>query len=178
MSENSRLFLALWPDDNTRAKLEQLSQSIRSKDALLVPPHNYHVTLVFIGRVNEVTECQIKKRIARISSSTFTITFNRFNYWQRPKVICLTAQNPGQQIMVLAETLNSAIINVGLPTDTRPYTPHITLAKHVSTFDEPVCEPIAWKAKSFCLVESCPESDGVVYKVKDQWAFEKETPVI
>ncbi|NOT10747.1 MAG: RNA 2',3'-cyclic phosphodiesterase [Methylococcaceae bacterium] len=171
-SESSRLFLALWPDDVTRARLSDLSLSLRLKTSQLVSPHNFHVTLVFIGRVNKASELLIKQRVTDISSRSFTLIFNRISYWHKPKVICLTTLMADPHLMALAEKLNNTVIECGVQTDTRPFNPHITLARHVSTFDEHDCEPLVWKAESFCLVESCSEINGVNYKVRDRWSFE------
>ena len=172
MLSTSRLFFALWPGDETRQKLAQLNRSIQSKDFIPVPPHNYHVTLVFVGSVNKASELAIKQRAADISSVPFEITFDHLSYWLKPKVLCLTSQQtPPQPLMILSESLNSAVTSCGIPTDTRPYNPHVTLARHVSTFVEQDCDPIFWRADSFCLVESCSGIDGVCYTVIEQWSF-------
>jgi RNA 2',3'-cyclic 3'-phosphodiesterase len=173
MLDSSRLFFALWPDSETRIKLAQLSRTIEAKAINLVRPDNYHVTLVFIGRVNKASELLIKQRVVDIASEPFTITFGHLSYWNKPKVLCLTSQYPVQQAMLLAEKLNSAVVSCAISTDNKPYNPHVTLARHIPAFDEQDCEPIVWKADSFCLVESCSGVDGVIYQVKQQWPFAK-----
>jgi len=169
----SKLFFALWPDDKTRLALARLGRSLEIEGYKTVPPYNFHVTLLFIGHVDEASELLIKESVNSITAEPFLITFDRLSYWINPKVLCLTCRQPAQQIMALAQRLNDAVTNVGLATDAKPYNPHVTLARHVSSFVERDCDPLVWRAESFCLVESCSSIDGVIYQVKNQWPFVK-----
>lgn len=172
----SRLFFALWPDDETRQTLAGLSQSIKVKGFKWVQPHNLHVTLVFLGQVDKDIESLIKQSVAGIAAPPFELTFDSLSYWRRPRVLCLTCQQPvPEAAAMLAAALEAAAANGGLQTDTRPYTPHITLARHARFLPEVKIEPIIWRAEAFCLVESCSEPDGVNYKVLQQWPLLKPT---
>jgi len=195
MPDTSRLFFALWPDDETRQTLARLSQSISAKGFKWVPPHNLHVTLVFLGTVNADTELLITRSAATITGQPFTLIFDRLSYWSRSGILCLTSTQPapnGERIPteaisprltggtiaeaeMLVSALTTAAADCGLHTDTRPYTPHITLARHARYLPDLKIEPIAWRADAFCLVESCSEQDGVRYKVIQQWPFIKPT---
>lgn len=174
MPDTSRLFFALWPDDKTRQALACISQSIEARGFKCVQPHNLHVTLVFLGHVNVGTELLIKQCVADITVRPFELTFDSLGYWSRPKILCLTCLQPApEEAILLASALGTAAKNCGLQTDTRPYTPHITLARHVRYLPDRKFEPIVWRAEAFCLVESCTEPDGVRYKVIQQWPFIK-----
>jgi len=173
MPRSSRLFFALWPDDETRLKLVRLSRSIQTQGFRPVPLYNYHATLVFLGNVDETAEVLIKQCAATIAAELFELKFDHLSYWRKPKVLCLTCRQPVQQAVDLARALDEAAANCGIQTDPRPYNPHVTLARHGSTFVERDCDPIVWQANSFCLVQSCSTPDGVVYKVKEQWPFVK-----
>jgi len=169
----SKLFFALWPDDQTRQELVQLSQSIQAAGFKPVQPQNLHVTLVFLGHVDSAAELLVKQSVADISAEPFVLTFDQLSYWSRPKVLCLTCQQPAQQSVMLAAALDAAVASCGIETDKRPYLPHITLARHVRHLPDINIKPIVWRAESFCLVESCSEPDGVQYKVIQQWPFTK-----
>jgi 2'-5' RNA ligase len=65
--------------------------------------------------------------------------------------------------------LEQEVSACGLQIDSQPYTPHITLARHARHVAEIRFEPILWRAETFCLVESCSEPGGVVYRVLQQW---------
>ncbi|HEY8098656.1 MAG TPA: RNA 2',3'-cyclic phosphodiesterase [Methylobacter sp.] len=176
MTDTSRLFFALWPDDETRQALAGLGQSIKAKGFKWVQPHNLHATLVFLGQVDEDVSSLIKQSVTNIAVPPFELTFDRLSYWSRPRVLCLTCQQPVPEAAVmLAAALTEVAENCGLQTDTRPYTPHITLARHARYLPDVKLEPIIWRAEAFCLVESCSEPGGVIYKVIQQWPLLKPT---
>jgi RNA 2',3'-cyclic 3'-phosphodiesterase len=171
MTDYARLFFALWPDDQTRLKLVRLNRSIEAKGFRPVQPQNVHVTLVFLGNVDAVSESLIKHSVAAISAKPFVLTFDQLSYWSRPKILCLSCSQLVEEVESLVSVLNMQVENCGLQTDTRPYQPHITLARHARYLPDINFEPIVWRAESFCLVESCSEPDGVFYKVRQQWPF-------
>lgn len=169
-----RLFFALWPDDETRQALARLTRSIAAKELKWVQPHNFHATLVFLGHVGAETESLIKQLATDVDAQPFTLTFDSLSYWSKPKILCLTGRQPiPEAALMLASALESVAENCGLQTDSRPYTPHITLARHAWCLPDIEVEPIAWHAEAFCLIESCSEPDGVFYKVIQQWPFIK-----
>jgi 2'-5' RNA ligase len=80
VTDSSRLFFALWPDDQTRLKLARLSQSIEAKGLKPVVPQNIHVTLVFLGHVDAASELLIKHSVTGISANPFILTFDQLSY--------------------------------------------------------------------------------------------------
>lgn len=176
MPDTSRLFFALWPDDETRQAVADLSRSITAKGCKWVQPHNLHVTLVFLGQVDKDVASLLKQSVAGIAVPPFELTFDCLSYWSRPKILCLTCRQAApDDAMILTAALTGAAANCGLQTDTRPYTPHITLIRHARLLPSVKFEPIIWRAETFCLVESCSEPDGVCYKVIQQWPLIKPT---
>jgi len=168
---SSRLFFALWPDDQTRQKLVRLNQAIEAKGFRPVQPCNVHVTLAFLGYVDTASELLIKHSATGISAKPFVLTFDQLSFWSSPKILCLTCSHTSDEVERLVATLNKDVASCGLQTDTRPYQPHITLARHAQYLPDITFEPIIWRAEAFCLVESCSEPGGVSYKVKQQWPF-------
>ncbi len=167
----SRLFFALWPDDATRLALSQLIDHLDSKIGKPVSPHNFHVTLVFLGNVDQTTIAAIKQRAAELSVEPFQLIFESVSFWQQPKVICLTCHTVPQQAFDLASKLDRIARQCGLQTDTRPYVPHIALTRHAQESSTDTIKPIVLRADSFCLVQSCSEPEGVVYRVLQRWPF-------
>jgi 2'-5' RNA ligase len=175
MTDSSRLFFALWPDDQTRLELVRLSQSIEAKGFRPVQPQNVHVTLVFLGSVDAASELLIKHSVTGISAKPFVLTFDQLSYWSKPKVLCLTCSHTPDEVQLLVTALNREVASCGLLTETRPYKPHITLDRHAQYLPDINFEPIVWRAESFCLVESRSEPGSVNYKVRQQWPFIKTT---
>jgi 2'-5' RNA ligase len=171
VTDFSRLFFALWPDDQTRQKLVRLNKSIETKGFRPVQPQNVHVTLVFLGNVDAAAELLIIHSVTGISASPFVLMFDQLSYWSRPKVLCLTCSQLVAEVEMLVAALNMEVASFGLQTENRPYQPHITLARHARYLPDIKVEPIVWRAESFCLVESCSEPGGVNYKVRQEWPF-------
>jgi 2'-5' RNA ligase len=86
----SRLFFALWPDEQTKIKLVRLNQSIEAFGFKSLLEHNLHVTLVFLGAVDAVTELLITRSILDIYPKSFELKFDQLSFWSKPKVLCLT----------------------------------------------------------------------------------------
>ena len=188
MSDTSRLFFALWPDDETRQALAELSRSLEHIDFKQVRSYNFHVTLVFLGQVSAETVCLLKQAVEGVAVQPFELCFDSLTYWSSPRILCLTCRRPAEdepmgegvatqgtfaEAGVLASALQAAAVSCGLRADPRPYVPHITLARHVRYLPDIKIEPIIWRAEAFCLVESSSESDGVRYEVLQQWPFIK-----
>lgn len=167
MTHSPRLFFALWPDHETRQRLAHLNQSVTTKNCAIVPPHNLHVTLVFLGCADALA---IQQAVADITAPAFTLTFDHLSYWPKPQILCLTCRQPiPDETTILISALETVATNCGLHIDTRPYIPHITLTRHARYLPELTIEPVIWHAESFCLIESRSETDGVCYRVIKQW---------
>ena len=169
--DSSRLFFALWPDDQTRLELVRLNRSIEAKGFRPLQLHNIHVTLVFLGQVDMASELLLKDSVTGISANPFVLKFDQLSYWSKPKVLCLTCSQRIEEVEGLVAALNREVSSCGLQTDTRPYQPHITLARHARYLPDINFDPIIWRADSFCLVESYSEPGGVSYIVRQQWPF-------
>lgn len=167
-----RLFLALWPDHRIRSELEKMIENLDPLKLKKVNPENLHVTLVFIGSVEDTMVSMINQRMSTISAKAFTVAFDELCYWRKPKVLCLTSAFPPAEIMRLAETINISLSDLDFKLDTRPYRPHVTLARKARYRPELEFPPVQWHANSFCLVESVTHSEGVFYQVIRTWRFE------
>ena len=64
-------------------------------------------------------------------------------------------------LLALQQRLGAALRALGLPTETRPYRPHVTLARKAAGAAlrcEPA--PLRWRVRSHALVESRPGGRG------------------
>ncbi len=176
MSSTSRLFFALWPDSETRQILESSRQTILSNDFKWVSPHNFHVTLVFLGQIDTATAAILSQAVTDISVTPFTLTFDQLIFWSSPRILCLTCRQPTQLALDLASAMETAVASCGLETDPRPYIPHITLARNAHYLPEAIIKPIRWNAEAFCLVKSCSTPSGVYYEVLERWPLITHQP--
>ena len=164
-----RLFFALWPDGATRAKIDRLNQSLICKRFKKAKADNLHVTLAFMGNVDETTEQAIRQCLSHITAKPITIIFDQLTSWSKASILCLTSSKPPQQIIDLVEQLIIVIGEWGVELDSRPYTAHVTLARKALPNPTIILEPIRWSAMSFSLVESVSTAEGVEYRVLESW---------
>ena len=166
-----RLFFALWPNNETRGQIDKFNQTIKSEDLKKVQRDNLHVTLVFLGNVDNKSEVILRQNVESISIQPFELQFDQLNFWQKPRILCLATQQYDTQLSILVNALKKAAEQCSIKTEKRPYQPHITLARKARTKIEVKAPRIKWQAQSFCLVESCSTTNGVHYQVLQNWNF-------
>jgi 2'-5' RNA ligase len=168
-----RLFFALWPDPETRAKCAAISAALKSFGRP-VQPDNLHVTLVFLGSVDEAIEMKLADAASAVTFAKILIRFDALNFWRRPRIICLCGKPEDSAAARLVEQLNTLAAALEIPTDDRPYQAHITLLRKATKLPPLAFEPIIWQSDAFCLVESCSTPEGVVYRVLNTWRIPRK----
>ncbi len=159
-----RLFFALWPDPATRQRLQQLTGTLRLPAAKRIRPENLHVTLVFLGNVDELLLPAIEEQVKGISAPGFTLLFDRLEYWRRPGIVCLTCK-PVPAAEQLVQELSAVCTGLGMTLDDREFRAHVTLARHVRGKPEVAMEPLPWSARALVLVESQTRPEGGQYTI-------------
>ncbi len=163
-----RLFFALWPDDQIRSQLIDISQQLIAPTVKIVKPYNLHCTLSFLGNVDAETEKRLRTYCDDIVSEPFSLTFERLTFWKKPRILCLLAE-PVSGIMNLVSQINDRAQMAGIRTESRPYRPHVTLARKASDNIKLSFEPIDWPAQDYCLAASISTETGVQYQVLQRW---------
>jgi 2'-5' RNA ligase len=166
-----RLFLALWPDGETRKRCYQILAALDSGLGRQVIAGNLHVTLVFIGMLDKARIKAIQIACDTIRVKAFEISFDRLSYWQRPKIVCLTTQQVPYDLFKLAQDLSDLVNANGIQIDARIYCPHVTLVRKTNKLPHLFFAPIIWPVQSFSLLESVVDENGRVYKVINTWPF-------
>jgi len=167
-----RLFFALWPDETTRAEIDRLNQLLICQRLKKTRADNLHVTLVFMGNVDDATAQAIRWCIPDITAEPITLVFDQLSAWSNANVLCLTTRHTPRQLSDLVEQLKTVIVQQGVKLDDRPYTPHVTLARKAQANPTIRLESICWPASSFVLVESVSTSRGVDYQVLESWPLD------
>jgi len=164
-----RLFFALWPNQKIRDRLTQSYAKIPELDGQgrLVIPSNLHITLHFLGNIPvQQVDCFIRQA-RKVQASSFELKLNRPGYFKKPKIGWIGPEQIPIALLRLQHTLGENINHCGYQVETRPYRPHVTMARKV----RPVVltdsiSSINWKVDSFALVKSIPYGASVKYLVK------------
>jgi 2'-5' RNA ligase len=91
---------------------------------------NYHITLRFIGDIDEATALDVHSVLDGIRRPAFTVTLDGLGAFggSKPRAIVATAKAV-QPLVELQAEQERLMRRVGLPIETRKFTPHVTLAR-------------------------------------------------
>ena len=173
-----RLFVALDLPDQVRHSIAELIAKLqpKSRAARWIKPENLHITLKFIGHVGNEKLSPIQSALSSIHAEQHVeLHFRGMGFFpneHHPRAFwCGIASSPN--LADLATDIDRALVPLGIEAETRPFTPHLTLARFKS--DEGIREVVhtATDMKStdfgtatetnFHLYESLLKSTGAQY---------------
>ena len=124
-----RLFVAIELPDKIQQALVHLERAI--PDLRWLPARQLHLTLAFIGEVDESVAGLIEEKLAKISLPAFELAFHGAGCFPDPgRARVLWAgieKNPA--LLELAARVKSQLISCGAAIEERPFSPHMTLAR-------------------------------------------------
>jgi 2'-5' RNA ligase len=173
-----RLFVALDLPDQVRHAITELIARLqpKSRSPRWIKPENLHITLKFIGHVPNEKLSPIQTALSSIRvAQPVELHFRGMGFFpneRRPRAFwCGIASSPN--LAELAANIDRALVPMGIEAETRPFTPHLTLARFKS--DEGILEVVqaatdmkstdfgAATETNFHLYESLLKSTGAQY---------------
>ena len=98
-----------------------------------VHPDNVHLTLRFIGNMDESMVAMVSKQLQRLSHiNAFRITVNglgAFPSFGSPRVIWVGIEDEKERLGNLAARINDELVGLGFKSETRKLRPHITIGR-------------------------------------------------
>ncbi|MDT8453243.1 MAG: RNA 2',3'-cyclic phosphodiesterase [Gammaproteobacteria bacterium] len=176
--EHKRIFLALWPDEATRAQLYAHQQKIKCDPALhaallqsrAVKPDNLHMTLHFIGSVSSEVLQNLNSALDLVHANAFDMEVDTTGYFPRPRVLWLGVSQMPPALPALVQQTAACVQQCVEAYELQSFQAHITLFRKVRNPGELVQLPaIHWPVNSFALVESKTLPEGVQYEVLRSW---------
>jgi RNA 2',3'-cyclic 3'-phosphodiesterase len=112
-----------------------------------VDPENYHVTLRFIGNVDDITAHEVASLLGRVHRQPFELRVEDIKSFggRKPRAVVATL-GPAQALMELQAEQERLMQRVGLEPDGRKYTPHVTLARLRESSSRQVADYLALRA--------------------------------
>jgi len=127
----TRLFVALSIPISLSDQIATIQERIKSSAQMTcVSPSLMHITLIFIGEVNERDVDLISSALSTVSSRRFSLSTKaiEFNNYKQPRVLWLRMHtNPA--ILELVKKVEQVLIPFGVKEESRRYHPHITIAR-------------------------------------------------
>jgi len=122
-----RLFTGLEIPDGTGLMLSGLRGGLSG--ARWIDPENYHLTLRFIGDIDERTADEVAEALSRVDRPAITVQFSGVGAFGGAKPHALYAGvAPAPELADLQAEHERILQRIGLPSEGRRYAPHVTLA--------------------------------------------------
>lgn len=166
-----KVFLGLWPDDVLRKQIDALATSCDA-GGKPVPASNLHITLVFVGFVDETKLQCIKNFAETVKVGSFELKIDKTGNFNN-RISWLGCKQIPVELTLLQQALETGLQkHCDYQSEKRPYTPHITLQRRIS---KPVSleleKPIIWPVNHFSLIQSQQEETTSVYFELASWDF-------
>jgi 2'-5' RNA ligase len=179
-----RLFIALDIPVEIRARLSEYMEGARAlaTEARWARVEGLHVTLKFIGHVDDAVAEQIKATLASIKAAPFEVKFKSVGFFPNPNAarVFWAGVDGGDDLPRLASTIDAAMEKLDFPRETKPYHPHLTLARTSSRplrelrqlLDDPPPQFGTMTAREFFLYQSQPQKGGSKYTKLERFGLE------
>ena len=166
----SRLFFALWPDEQTRRSLADAAERLLAPSgARRVASENLHLTLVFLGAVDEAMQACCERAADGVHAQRFSLEVDRAACWQRRGIAWAGPSRQSRELTALVAALNAALRPCGYEAEKRRFRAHITLARNAKHGHQVAIEAFRWNVDRFCLLASDLGTGGGVYRVLRTW---------
>lgn len=169
-----RTFIAIETPDNISAILAAIQEQFPKDAKLTLTQKPYHLTLKFLGEVDDNKLVNIKKVLKSIKFKRFSLTLDKLGFFpdeNNPRVIWIGFKE-NKEVDELQNQIDDKLQKLDFPVD-KGFHAHITFArlKYVRdkrTFKEKLqklkIRKIEFKAGSFKLIKSTLTPKGPIYE--------------
>jgi 2'-5' RNA ligase len=170
-----RLFIAVSVPEKHRTQLARQVEPLREQlpDARWARLESQHITLKFLGWVDEVLRAPVEVAMAAVAdrhapSEIGLEGVGAFPNRRRARVVWAGIADPAGLLTSLADALESALEPLGFEAERRSFTPHLTLArnKQPRTVNLDVASVYSdrWRVSSMVLFRSHLSPHGARYE--------------
>ena len=136
-----RLFVAVELGENIVQRADELIRELRNRTANIAPraritwpsPERLHLTIAFVGEVDDPRAAAIQGALAPpVQVPSFDLTIGgtgAFPQHGPPRVLWAGLEHGKEDLIALEDEIGGRLAALGIPRETRPYNPHLTLAR-------------------------------------------------
>ncbi len=176
-----RLFVAIELPEDVRERLAALAAGVRG--ARWVRPENLHLTLRFIGEVDEGRLADIYAALARIADPAFELAIDGIGHFgsKREARVLWAGAESNERLVRLHDKVESALVRAGLAPEERKFSPHVTLARLKRASTPRVRDFMAahglfragpFPVDAFQLFSSFLSKSGAIHKVEAEYRLD------
>jgi 2'-5' RNA ligase len=127
-----RLFIGIGLPPSVSAALARAAHTLAAAAPQLriswTPPENMHLTLSFLGQVDPARLDNIQQALAKLQSPRLHLQLDGPGLFPNAGILYAHVK-PSAALLTFADHIFRAMEECGFPSEQRPYTPHITLAR-------------------------------------------------
>lgn len=188
-----RIFFAVVPSPDSLERIVAVTDVLKrrapSDDIRWVSPEQLHFTLKFLGEQSEerVFEAVLAGRRAALACASFEIALGGlggFPSVARPRVVWIGTSAGAEPFVTLAGKLDRELVKAEFEAESRPFVPHLTLARTKSREAElaaagaleragEVGEIAREEVDRFVLMESKLSRTGSTYAVVEEFVLRR-----
>jgi RNA 2',3'-cyclic 3'-phosphodiesterase len=179
-----RLFTALEIPPDVRAAISAVRGGLPG--ARWIDPENYHVTLRFIGDVDESVAHEAAFILGQVRREAFEIKLDTLSSFgsHRPRAI-VALVSPSRPLLELQAEQERLLRRIGLEPEGRKFTPHVTVARLRDSSSHQVAEYFSarghfrapvFEPERFVLFSSRDSVGGGPYVVEADYPFLEAMP--
>ncbi|MGQ9663588.1 MAG: RNA 2',3'-cyclic phosphodiesterase [Kiritimatiellia bacterium] len=131
-----RSFAAVEIGDGVRQGVAEFQAHLKrvAGDAKWVDPESFHLTLVFYGEIPEETVTALSAVLDKVAAGFHpfecsVVGAGFFGSPKAPRVLWVGIAEGGERLAALQTTLAQESRQIGLVIETRPFAPHLTIAR-------------------------------------------------
>jgi RNA 2',3'-cyclic 3'-phosphodiesterase len=171
-----RLFVGIDLPPEVKLRVSILCSGVPG--ARWVDAGNYHVTLRFIGEVDEGAASDIDAALMQVRAPRFSLSLQGVGNFGTRALWVGVERNPA--LGALRDKIESAIVRAGFEPEGRRYAPHVTLARLRNTAEERIQAFLAQNAlfragpfdvTQFSLIASYLTKSGSIYEDQADYAL-------
>ena len=183
-----RLFVAIKiiPDEHFLSVYHSLKRDLVLEKMKWVEPHNFHLTLKFIGNTSSERIPVLVKALNEVSKRYEPFTFylektGLFGSNYRPRILWFGSENPSETLISLGENVLETLDKAGFPRDRQNFVPHLTIARVKQVVRKKAFQETIQKHQNgliqqvevsqIHLYESILRPEGPLYKVVENFSL-------
>ena len=158
--DRMRLFIALNLDRGTKSAIESVQRQLRNeaKSGIFSPPELFHMTMAFLGEVDEERVEDIFRAIARTGMKPIPLVFDRVGRFRREEGdIWWVGPRKNAGLERIQKELTQNLRQEGFLLEQRSFQPHVTLGRRILLRQGAASikfSPIEMEADSLHLMQS------------------------
>ncbi len=122
-----RLFFGIEIPRQTKRAIDEWRSAAFGISSPVVPAENLHITLAFLGEVEESKIEQLHEIAQHVSKQSFKVELDSVGCFVKPRILWLGFSKKNRELEVLAVNLQTQLAREGFHIDRRKYEPHVTL---------------------------------------------------